>query len=167
MPKYSVRETLLKELNEILFYLVLDEDENKVECQEILDLIAYVESNRYTEEKFSGAIPKSTWVKENLLNLPEREFNSLTRMSKISFLTLNELIKDHQIFKNKSKNKQAEVWFQLAVVLARLGTDGTGSSIQRTAFLTGVGYGTIELYTTRIFTAILSMKKDYIFWFIT
>ena len=165
MPKISARGKLIKELNDALMVLVFHGKENSTEFKDILDVLAQVESTRYIDEKLYGSIPKSTWLLQNLLDLPEREFNNLIRMSKLSFSTVHELIKDHEIFQNEANNKQADVWFQLAVVLARIGSDGTGSCIQRTAFLTGVGYGTVDIYTKRVFKAILSIKKDFIFWF--
>jgi len=74
------------------------------------------------------------------------------------------LIQDYPIFQNNSKNKQAPVHIQLIVVLNRLGCDGNGASIDREALLVGKTFGTIEKYTDRVFTAILSLEREYVYW---
>ncbi len=46
----------------------------------------------------------------------------------------------------------------------RLGCDCNGASIDREALLFGKSFGTIEKYTDRVFTAILSLERDHVYW---
>jgi hypothetical protein len=109
MPKSSEREMLLNDLNHILMILAIEGKEDEPEFKEILDLIVQIERNRYLDQKNFRSIPKSTWIKDNLMNLLDKESSNITRMSKMSFLILLELIKDHEIFKNNSNNKQEDI----------------------------------------------------------
>ncbi len=53
---------------------------------------------------------------------------------------------------------------QLLIVLNRLGCDGNCASIDRSGLFFGRSVGTVEKFTDRVFEAIFSLEKDYVFW---
>ena len=164
MPRVSDKAKLVSDLNRVLIQLAINEQEETSEFQELIELYAQVDGNRYFNEKSNKSIPKNPWLKENLFNLPDSEFKDIVRMSKTSFFLVVQLIQDNPVFANNSFNKQEEVWFQLAVVLNRVGTDGTGSSVKKNSLFSGVSYGSVEKFTERVFKAIVSLKNQFIFW---
>ena len=74
------------------------------------------------------------------------------------------MIEDHPVFDRTSRHKQSPVWLQLLVVLNRLGCDGNSASIQRTAMINGISYGSVKKFTERVFTAIRSLEAQYVYW---
>jgi hypothetical protein len=109
-------------------------------------------------------IPKSLEFCNAIFSYPDDAFRTIARCSKASFHRLVSKIKNHRVFNNNSKMKQASVEMQLLIVLNRLGCDGNGASIDRTGLFFGRSVGTVEKFTDRIFEAILSLEKDYVFW---
>jgi hypothetical protein len=98
------------------------------------------------------------------MQFSDREFKVIARSDKSSFIRLVEMIEDHPVFDRSSRHKQSPVWLQLVVVLNRLGCDGNGTSIQRTAILNGISYGSVKKFTERVFTAIRSLEAKYVYW---
>ena len=85
-------------------------------------------------------------------------------MDKVTFIKNYELIADHPVFQNNSQIPQKPAWFHFAAVMVRLGCDGNGASIGRSAFWAGASYGSICNYTTRVLTAINSLADKDIYW---
>ena len=126
MPKKSEKNLLIRDFNKILEQMAIDGQEDSIDFENLMEDLYLIETNRYLNDK-SKSIPKSDFLKNELFNMPDLEFKDIVRMNKASFTIVYELIKENDIFKNNSLNKQEDVWFQLAVVLNRLGTEGIGS----------------------------------------
>ena len=94
----------------------------------------------------------------------ERDFKQIARMSKDSFLKLLGQVQDDDVFKTYTRNKQCPVWVQLMVVLQRLDCDGNGISVVRCARNCGYSNGSVDLFTKRVFKAILKLRRAAIFW---
>ncbi|KNZ46818.1 uncharacterized protein VP01_6922g1 [Puccinia sorghi] len=95
-----------------------------------------------------------------IMILSESFFQQLFRMSWPCFHNLLHLIKPDPIFYNQSQNAQQDVPIQLAVSTFRLGSNGNGAAFLRLKNLFQVGYGTINLYTTRVIKAIYNMQSQ-------
>ena len=98
-----------------------------------------------------------------LFHYPDTDFKQIVRMDKQSFVRIVQMIEGHAVFANNSRNEQAPCWIQTMVVLGRVGCDGNGASIGRNARHGGVSYGTVCMYTTRVFSAILSFHPELYF----
>eukprot|EP00980_Cylindrotheca_fusiformis_P027095 scaffold18779_cov93-Cylindrotheca_fusiformis.AAC.1 len=96
--------------------------------------------------------------------LSDDEFLQKYRMSRKSFHRVLDLIKDHEIFKNKSRVEQKPVAYQLMTWLKYVGTEGSGSSNanQRSTFK--IGYGTANVYRQRVTIALRSLSGTYVSW---
>ena len=163
MPKISKRQKTIKEIDQILFLLILfDSEENEEQIQELMELKAHILSFRFFEPYQS--IPKSLQHRTTLLTLPTSEFRQAFRMNKDTFLFILNRIQNHQVFQNNSYNKQQPVWIQLLVALERFGFDGNSCSVGKVARSLGIGNGTVVLYTTRVIEAILSIHDEMIKW---
>ena len=80
------------------------------------------------------------------------------------FLNLLQLIESHPIFYNSSRNPQRDPSVQLAVAICRLGSNGNGAAVFRLKNLFHVGYGTINLHTTRVTKVIYQMRPRLASW---
>jgi len=142
--------------------MILEGDDKSADVSEFMDMYEAVTGSRYLNERTT--VPKTKALLDVLLQFEEREFKVLARCEKASFIRLVELIEDHPVFDKGSRRKQSPVWLQLLVVLNRLGCDGNGASIQRTAMFNGISYGSVETFTQRVFTAIRSLEAQYVYW---
>ena len=131
--------------------MILEGDDKSADVSEFMDMYEAVTGSRYLNERTT--VPKTKALLDVLLQFEEREFKVLARCEKAWSIRLVELIKDHPVFDKGSRRKQSPVWLQLLVVLNRLGCDGNGASIQRTAMFNGISYGSVETFTQRVFTA--------------
>lgn len=114
-----------------------------------------------------GTVPKSKQFIEQVVPLYDDErFKILFRVSRQTFYTILDLIKDDPVFQSHRRGRpQYPIHLQLQVVLYRLGSSGEAASIAKIAFLFGLGDGgTIQNFTNRVFSAILKLKNRYIFW---
>ena len=96
--------------------------------------------------------------------LPEASFLQLFRMTFPCFLNLLQLIEPHPIFYNLSQNPQRYPSIQLAIAVCRLGSNGNGAAIYRLQNLFRVGYGTINLYTSRVVKVIYELRFRLASW---
>lgn len=78
------------------------------------------------------------------------------------FNNLLSLIENHPIFKSENNHGQAAVELQLAVTLYRMGRYGNGASVEDVARMAGCSEGSVENYTRRCFTAILSLHDQFV-----
>jgi hypothetical protein len=90
------------------------------------------------------------------------EFVKLLRVPPLVFNVILELIKDNPIFHNTSNAPQTPVDIQLSVALYRLGRYGNAASIEDVARVAGIGVGTVELFTGRVFSAIESLHDQFL-----
>ena len=162
MPKRSYREEIMNDLDNMLKFLIIYDEENTEQCQEVLDMYAQLSSTRFLSER--ETIPKSNSMMNLMWEYDDKEFKQIARMSKSSFIGLLELIEQHEVFKIESNRKQKPVWIQLMITLNRLGCEGNGSSIGRCAMFSGIGYGSVLKYQERVFIAIKDLQKQYITW---
>ncbi len=163
MPKVSTRQKTIKEIDELLFLLIIyDAEENKEQIDDLLELKAHILSCRYFGT--SQSIPKSLEYRTTLLTLPNYQFRQAFRMNKDTFLFILNNVQNHPVFQNNSFNKQQPVWVQLLVALERFGFDGNSCSVGQVARSLGIGNGTVVLYTSRVIEAILSIRDKFIKW---
>ncbi|THU90018.1 hypothetical protein K435DRAFT_617581, partial [Dendrothele bispora CBS 962.96] len=74
------------------------------------------------------------------------------------FDCLVKAIDNDEVFATNSElSQQDPVEEQLAVTLYRFGHDGNASGLQSTANWSGLGKGTVHLYTHRVMTAVLRL----------
>lgn len=162
MVKYSEREQLINEIDDILELMVLDDLDQAPDFLDLIELQMLIKSNRYLNEK--TRIPKSSAMNDMLWLWPDDVFKQEVRMSKRCFIIFISMIENHEVFKSKSNHKQKSVWIQAMVVLRRFGGNGNGNSLGRSSRLAGIGVGTVCSYTKRVMTAILSLENDMISW---
>ena len=162
MPRVSKRARIISQLDQLLLIYCLDGSEDSDEFAEVVELRILYGLSRFISSPES--IPKTDAFRQILLLYNDSAFNLFVRMSRRSFGVVLNLLKDHEIFKNDARIKQERVWVQLMVVLSRLGCDGNGASIGRIAGQFGVSYGSVELYTHRVFVALVSIKNQVIYW---
>ncbi|KNZ60160.1 hypothetical protein VP01_1601g5 [Puccinia sorghi] len=75
-------------------------------------------------------------------------------------LNLLNLIKPYPIFYNQSQNPQQDFSIQLAISTCHLGSNGNGAAFLILKNLFQFGYGTINLYTTRVIKVIYNMQSQ-------
>lgn len=137
------------------------------EIDEIMDNVAddivAISSMRYS---YRCNVPKNlTWFDETFHQYDEKRFKMLMRCTREQFQTILDLIKDNPLFHGKNSEKQFTPYFQLALVMYRLGSFGTGGEIGKIAALFGVGDGgTIDKITWRVFKCILALENEFLYW---
>jgi hypothetical protein len=87
-------------------------------------------NTRYLNAK--EIVPKSRELRELLFSCPDREFRIMTRMDKVSFVRIHEILQNCPIFGNRSRYPQTPLCYQLLVVLRKLGCDGNGAGVVST-----------------------------------
>lgn len=101
---------------------------------------------------------------EKLLSLTPAKFKQMTQTTHVSFGRLCELIKDDQLFHNKSNNKQRPMEIQLAIWPCCLGSNGNGAAIGKILMTLEVGEGTVSSYLKKFIQAILNLKDHSVKW---
>lgn len=138
MAPQSERKKLLKDLDDTLFQLVIQKSTEPLrkKIAEIQSIKALLLSTRYMTTR--NTIPKCPSHRDQILTLPNTQFQLIARMKKESFRSLEQLLRSNPSFKNNSPNEQRPVWVQLLVALERLACDGNGVSVGRVALTYGV-----------------------------
>ncbi|KAF8597159.1 hypothetical protein BDV93DRAFT_562610 [Ceratobasidium sp. AG-I] len=80
-------------------------------------------------------------------------FRSYMRVTPHVFVQLFQALKDDPVFHNNSNNSQFPISDQIAVTLYRLGHYGNAASVIKIAHWADWGYGTVDLATRRVFSA--------------
>jgi len=142
--------------------MIADDADNTSAFAEIMHIYEAVTGSRFLNGRSS--IPNPRALIDTIMPFSDREFKVIARCDKASFLRLVQMIKDHHVFDRTSKHKQSPVWLQLLVVLNRFGCDGNGASIQQTAMLNVISYGSVKKFTERVITAIRSLEAQYVYW---
>lgn len=97
---------------------------------------------RYSVPFRLHSVPKSKYFLDNILPLQdEKRFKQMVRVSRLNFIYIYDLIKDHEVFNGSRSCRQLPVSKQLMIVLYRLGCSGEGGSITKIANLFGIGDG--------------------------
>lgn len=93
-------------------------------------------------------------------------FECSCTMEKFSFTAVCNTTRSHPVFNRVGKRKLYKVEVQLMVVLKRLGNNfgTTGSSIGRISRECGISEGSVNVFTKRVFTAIFSLEKRFVYW---
>jgi hypothetical protein len=126
-------------------------------------LIRYYKENRYLSPRLpvARAPDRQKWLLEELDGF---RFKQEVRMAKEAFHKIVEMIKDNAVFHNHSYCRQTPVDHQLLVTLRRFGYSGNGGSIGSVARYFRISEGSVEMFTNRCTSAILSLEKDVIVW---
>ena len=98
--------------------------------------------NRQPVRKATSPAKFLGWI---LNDQPSASFRQDFRMER-EFHTIGDLIKDHPVFHNSSRNPQWPVTLQLAVMLYRLGHNGNGTSFGAIINMSGLSVGAIKKY---------------------
>lgn len=127
------------------------------------EAMAAISSIRYT---FRSDVPRNvSWFDETLQQYDDKRFKVMMRCNRKQFQKILDLIKDNPLFHGNNSQKQFSPYFQLALVMYRLGSFGTGASIDKIASLFGIGDGgTIDKVTWRVFNCILQLEDEFLKW---
>jgi hypothetical protein len=171
MPSLSVHEQLLNEyIMSVLFRQIFTPAERRTiehmyrESMLDLDALMAILGSRYPNGRHT--VPKIgnfhiAWeYAQNPLN--HHRFINMLRVTPLVFQTILTLIEEHPVFMNNSNNPQTPVEQQLAVTLYRMGRYGNGASLEDIARTAGCSEGSVEIYTTRCFTAIESLHNLFV-----
>ena len=89
-------------------------------------------------------------------------FINMLHVSPLVFLTILDLIEDHDGFRNNTNLGQTPVEQQLAVALFQMGRYGNGASVKDIARAAACSEGSVENYTNRCFEAMLSLQSQFV-----
>ena len=126
MPLLSERQALLKQLDTVLKYLMLDGKEESEDFKEVYELKGSISRTRYFNLRVH--LEKNRTMHDMLWRVSDRDFKQWVRCEKSSVLRLVKLIAPHPIFYGKEggvpgnfhhRHKQAPIWVQLMVVLSK------------------------------------------------
>lgn len=147
----------------ILIPLLTSDSEIDEIMDDAVDALTMISSKRYC---FRSNVPKYlSWFDETVPQYDDKRFKMLFRCTRQQFKTILDLIKDNPVFHGKNSEKQFSLYFQLALVMYRLGSFGTGAEIGKIAALFGIGDGgTIDKITWRVFKCILQLENEYMNW---
>ncbi|ETN16202.1 hypothetical protein PPTG_06392 [Phytophthora nicotianae INRA-310] len=99
-----------------------------------------------------------------LYRLDESRFKEDFRVTRLQFMQVVELIESHPVFYNESNVFQTPVWRQLMVALYQFGCDGNGAAISKLARHFCCAEGSIEAFTDRCITALVSLEARVVVW---
>ncbi|EFP74159.1 uncharacterized protein PGTG_00115 [Puccinia graminis f. sp. tritici CRL 75-36-700-3] len=152
------------ELHEYLKKKNLDKSKRQVSL--LVQLIDQLSSAQYT-------VPRIPWpwvatisrTYEVLIGTTEDVFMIYARMSRKSFFSLADTIKNHPVFHNNSNKPQAPVEMQLIVALSNLGLYGNGGSPHVLGQYYNISPGSVENYTNCCMFAIIeTLEKKHVYW---
>ena len=164
MPKISTRRPIehALELSKLSMLHDLDSNSNSDIKDDIL-LLQELLHKRYLAP-CNHTVHNPQYERQKLHLLPQLSFQQLFRTTLPSFMKLVEMIEAHTVFQNNSANPQRDPAIQLAIALCCFGSNGNGAAIHRLKNFFTVGYGTINLYTKRVITALLHFRKTLLVW---
>eukprot|EP00842_Homolaphlyctis_polyrhiza_P002925 jgi/Hompol1/3633/HPOL_006657-RA len=85
-------------------------------------------------------------------------------MTKEQFIEVHSMISQHPVFISKGPKPQTPSELQLLVVLNRLGFHGNGVSQAKLSRFHATSVGSVNNFTRRVITAILSLRSVYLSW---
>ena len=157
----SSRREAIRDLKYLSILSLCLDDENLLLAA--VDTYREVEANRFLNERIYQSRGCHYFL-EVFPCLPETEFIQMFRTTRMGFTSIRDLIKDHPVFQNNSRCKQADPTYQLAVAMARLGSNGNGASVSKMQAQFQLGCGTVTKYTERVLKALLDMRSHWISW---
>ncbi|XP_055353546.1 putative nuclease HARBI1 [Paramacrobiotus metropolitanus] len=137
-------------------------ESSESETDEILEFTAFLSSKRFLMDR--TVVPKRHDWMEKLGVASDTTYRAEVRVTREGFKRIYDLICGHRVFQNESTNIQRPVDFQLAIALYRFGHYGNGASFNHMSFNMGLSCGAIELYTTHVITALLSLMPQFVQW---
>uniref|UniRef100_A0A336MPN4 CSON003378 protein n=1 Tax=Culicoides sonorensis TaxID=179676 RepID=A0A336MPN4_CULSO len=174
MPSLSKKLKTIREMEEIIILNLMhmelsgDDQQKKDDLLEIFTSFMVIQDSiRYSVPFIHNSIPKSKEFINKVVPLLDNDrFKILFRISKKTFHTILNLIKDDEVFQYRGRGPyQYPVELQLQVVLFRLGSSGEAGSVTKTACLFGIGDGgSIQNFTHRVFSAILKLRSRFVYW---
>ena len=165
MPKVLRRKIIVHSANVAVMTMMLDSDsENNSDLEDFYFYSLHLLQKQYLKPWTSVGQIDPWYNMLTLQELPESSFLQLFQMNFPFFLNLLQLIEPNPIFYNTSQNQQRELPIQHAIAICRLGSNGNGSAVYWLKNLFQVGYGTINLYTCRVITAIYQFRSSMITW---
>jgi hypothetical protein len=144
---------------------ISDSDEQEDAVEEVMGFYCQVKSKRYlsrpkTYKKIK--LRSERWFQQWV---SDTRFVLYCKMSRRSFDWILNRVRNHEVFKSGlSHNRQRSVQYQLFVGVARLCQDGSAATGLRVADLFKLGYGTVELITKRVLTALKSLEPKFVLW---
>ena len=120
-------------------------------------------SHRYFSERHPQQM-NSSRMANDLLHINPIRFKARFKMSPIAFQRMWNMIKDHDIFKNRSATLQFDPRLQFLVVLFRFGVYRNGASRANIAETFHISTGVISKFTKRIIVALLLLEKSSVSW---
>lgn len=152
---------IIEKLPNLIFVILLDEEDEDRIFDELEENVSIFTGIRYT---YRGEVPKNLkWFDEILPQLDDKRFKMHIRCSRKQFNVILGQIENHAVFNGENCEKQFSVALQLALVLYRLGCNGT--TLCKIASLFGVGDGgTIDKVTRRVFESIMTLKDKFLYW---
>ncbi|KAJ6638448.1 hypothetical protein Bhyg_11183 [Pseudolycoriella hygida] len=150
-----------KLIEELFITAVADEQLMDTSDDESEDILDQLEDDllllcRYSDQ--SAGVPKSHGFYDSIFfNLDENRFKTFVRCTRKHFAVIYNKTKEHPVFTGKNSEKQLSIYFQLALVMYRIGSNGNAASVRKLVALFGVGDGgTIDRITERVFESIMS-----------
>jgi hypothetical protein len=160
----SQHQQLLQAANSAATIMLFDSENDDSELEEFYSYCRSKLQKQYLNDWGTTTQFHPLYDFSIMQGLSEPCFLQLFRMAWPCFLNLLQLIESHPIFYNSSRNQQQDPSVQLAVAIFCLGSNGNGASVFQLKNLFHVGYGTINLYTTRVTKVIYQMRPRLASW---
>ncbi|PLW22447.1 hypothetical protein PCASD_11644 [Puccinia coronata f. sp. avenae] len=160
----SQHQQLHQAVNSAAMIMLFDSENDDSELEEFYSYCRSKLQKRYLNARGTTTRSHPRYDLSIMQGLSESCFLQLFQMAWPCFLNLLQLIESHPIFYNSSWNPQRDPSVQLAVAICRLGSNGNGAAVFRLKNLFHVGYGTINLYTTRVTKVIYQMRPRLASW---
>ena len=180
MPRISARKKYLTKLNNYLkdrtkaavLRLVLSDSNDSFEDE--TDMILYshyknLSSKRYmtrrTYRTRTSRLPWNEYLNANSTQLNDAEFLRLFRMSRQSFVLLQQELERTSVFNRRHRYRKPRPCFQqLLVFLYRVGRYGSSGSCHEVALFFGIGNGTVRNYVRNVVYALKEIEHDVVRW---
>lgn len=166
MPKFpwvarTPRQRMIRFIRKVAWLYVVLGDSKRV--RQYGRLLHWLLSRRYLVPHVHR-IPQDRAHLEFLLKLPAEEFRNQCRLTPDTFQRLLELISQHDVFISTGLKPQRSVCEQLFSFLVFAGHDGSGVGRSFTVKNLGSSTGSAFNFSSRVVTALLAFKSDFIKW---
>ncbi|KAG0331329.1 hypothetical protein BG004_001726 [Podila humilis] len=134
MTRPSSRKRLLSQMEQIIALKLIteyEENDHEEDLDQLLLNYSVACDARYLTDRGRQHRRTDIFFSLKLPELSKDEFRSIFRMTEEHFLTPVDTLAGNPVFHNNSYNEQAHPARQIAVALARLGSNGNASSVSR------------------------------------